>query len=67
MFLYMEFSLADDANAFGLQGDRMVPPELARLLVSLWGKRAFQILFWSCNLLAECLAVADEKALKALM
>jgi hypothetical protein len=67
MFLYMEFSSADAANAFGLQGDQMVPPQFARLLASLWGERAFQIPFWSCNLLAECLAVADEKALKALM
>ena len=67
MFLYMEFGSAEAANAFGLQGDQMVPPEFGRLLASLWGEKAFQTPFWSCNLLAECLAVADEKALKALM
>ena len=63
----MEFGSAEAANAFGLQGDQMVPPEFGRLLASLWGEKAFQTPFWSCNLLAECLAVADEKALKALM
>lgn len=67
MFLYMEFGSAEAANAFGTQGDQRVPPEFGRLLVSLWGDKAFQIPFWSCNLLAECLATADERTLRALM
>ena len=67
MFLYMEFGSAADAHAFGLTGDQGVPPEFGRLMASLWGDKAFQMPVWSCNLLAECLAVADEKMLKALM
>jgi hypothetical protein len=49
MFLYMEFGSTEAANrdAFGSQGDQMVPPEFGKLLVSLWGDRAFQIPFWS--------------------
>jgi hypothetical protein len=64
---YMAFGSADAAHTFGLQGGQMVPPEFGRLLVSLWGGRAFQIPFWSCDLLAECRAVEHEKTLKALM
>ncbi len=60
-------SPTEAANAFGSQGDQRVPPEFGKLLVSLWGDKAFQTPFWSCNLLAECLATADEKSLKALM
>ncbi len=67
MFLYMEFGSADAANAFGLQGGQRVPQEFCRLMMSLFGERALQIPLWSCNLLAECLAVGDEKTLKALM
>ena len=67
MFLYMEFGSVDEARTFGLITDRLVPPEFGKLLRSLWGDKALQMPFWSCNLLAECLATADEKTFKALM
>ena len=67
MFLYMEFGSVDEARTFGSITDRMVPPEFGKLLKSLWGDKALQLPFWSCNLLAECLATADEKTFKALM
>ena len=67
MFLYMEFGSVDDARTFGSIADRMVPPEFGKLLVNLWGDKALQLPFWSCDLLAEFLAAADEKTLKALM
>ncbi len=67
MFLYMEFGSADAANAFGMQGGQMVQQEFCRLMMSLFGEQALQIPPWSCNLLAECLAVGDEKTPKALM
>jgi hypothetical protein len=67
MFLYMEFGSADAAHHFGSTVDRQVPQEFARLMMSLCGDKASQMQFWSCNLLSECLAAADEKALKALM
>ena len=67
MFLYLEFDSANAAQYFGLMVDQQVPPEFNRLLMSLFGDKVSQLQVWSCNLLAECLAVADEKALKALM
>ena len=67
MFLYMEFGSADAAHHFGSTVDRQVPQEFARLMMSLCGDKASQMQFWSCNLLSECLAAADEKALKELM
>ena len=67
MFLYMEFGSADAAQYFGSVVDQQAPPEFAKLLVSLCGDKAYQMQVWSCNLLAESLAAADEKTLKALM
>jgi hypothetical protein len=67
MFLYMEFGSVDAARHFATMGDQLVPQEFGKLLRRLWGDKALQMPFWSCNLLAECLAVADEKKLKALM
>jgi hypothetical protein len=67
MFLYMEFGSADAAHHFWTTVDRQVQQEFARLVMSLCGDKASQMQFWSCNLLSECLAAADEKALKALM
>jgi hypothetical protein len=67
MFLYMEFGSSAAAQYFGSVVDQQTPPEFGRLMVSLCGDRAPQMQLWSCNLLAECLAVADEKGLKGLM
>ena len=67
LFLYMEFGSADAARYFGSAVDHQVPPEFGKLLVSLCGDKASQMQLWSCNLLAECLAVANEKHFRALM
>jgi hypothetical protein len=67
MFLYMEFGSVDAARAFLSIGDQAMPPEFGKFLTSMWGEKASQITVWSCSLLAECLAAADEKTLKALM
>ena len=68
MFLYLEFGSANAAQFLGSMVDHhQVPPEFDRLMTSLCGDKAPQLQVWSCNLLAECLAVADEKTLKALM
>ena len=67
MYLYMEFGTADAAQLFGSVIDRQIPPEFCNILTSLCGEKASQVQVWSCNLLAECLAVADEKQFKAMM
>ena len=68
MFLYLEFGSANAAQFLGSMVDHhQVPPEFDRLMTSLCGDKAPQLQVWSCNLLAECLAVADEKTLKAFL
>ena len=67
MFLYMEFGSVDAARHFATMGDQLVPQEFGKLLRRLWGDKALDMSFWSCDLLAEILAVANEKEMKALM
>jgi hypothetical protein len=70
MFLYIEFGSVDVARwprSFAAMTDQVVPHELGKLLRRLRGDKALLIPFWNCSVLAECLAVADEKTLKALM
>lgn len=69
MFLYFEWSSAAVAQNFVLHTDRNMPQALSQLIGSLVPneeKRNAMQLF-SCNLLAEVLALADEKTLRALI
>ena len=66
MFLYMEWSSPAGAQQFVDRVDQQQTPQgIQQLLGSLAGDKPVQA--WSCSLLAETLATADERTLKELM
>ena len=66
MFLYMEWSPPAGGQQFVDRVDQQqTPPGIQQLLGSLAGDKPVQA--WSCSLLAETLATADERNLKELM
>ena len=66
MFVYLEWSSAAEAQTFAARVDKEQTPQgFNTIMRSLLGDK--QVPCWSCCLLAEVLAVADEKTLKTLM
>jgi hypothetical protein len=65
--LNVRLGLNHAARHFVTTGDHVVPQEFRKLLRRLWGDKALDMSFWSCNLPVEILAVANEKEMKALM
>ena len=66
MFLYLEWSSPAGAQQFlGRVDQQQTPPGFQQLMRSLTGDK--QVEAWSCSLLAETLATADEKDFKYMM
>lgn len=68
MFLYLEFNSLDEANRFATMSNQHIPQEVLQLLRMLFLQNAIPtVQLWECSVVAETLAVADEKTMKLLL